>query len=150
MRRALLLLPRLQPSTPACVRAFASGPPQTSQAVDAQADAAEDHSRGGMVSSCFDQSSFPFDKFCLSLVTRFAPSFYALARTNSFGQVSNTIALMEAHCSSLRFIKTRCVVFANPWRNPSSLPRAAWKRCAPGCPKSWSTPAPTPSQTRAS
>ncbi len=71
MRRALLLLPRLQPCSPALVRAFASSASQTSHATDAQDDAAEDHSREGMVSCCCVKQHPPMAQcvclFCMVL-----------------------------------------------------------------------------------
>ena len=104
MRRALLLLPRLQPCSPAVARTFSSKASVTLQTPDAEVDATEDHSRESMVSSDLDKHLRKFDEIALSE--------YFCARfpfcSNLFRQVANTVALMEEHLNGLRSIKARC------------------------------------------
>lgn len=66
MRRALLLLPRLQPCSPAVARTFSSKASVTLQTPDAEVDATEDHSRESMVSSDLDKHLRKFDEIALS------------------------------------------------------------------------------------
>jgi hypothetical protein len=74
MRRALLLLPRLQQCSPAVARTFSSKASVTLQTPDAEVDATEDHSRESMVSSDLDKHLRKFDEIALSEHFRFVPT----------------------------------------------------------------------------
>ncbi len=64
MRRAVLLLPRLQACSPTVARTFSSKAPVTLQTPDAEVDATEEHSRESMVSSHRHKHIIKFDEKC--------------------------------------------------------------------------------------